>query len=312
MNGKCLDQGITINTSDRGLKMQDCTTSNNQKWGFNYDNQIVSKANTASCIEALSGIANGSILAMNPCNTSNNQKWNFAEIAYLTDLTKINVRVNLSGAWNNTNKLMNKDLNTNNRIPLNQPYCTAPWNYCGTENIPSRANIDQSAVDWVLIEIKNSAGTTIQRKAALITNDAYLTDAAGINNPGIFYPVIFDNITTSGNYKIIVRHRNHIAIATDANVTLSPGTNTVDLTKNVNVKAANQNLVSTVNGVSTYGMRYGDVNSDGSIDARDKNTILNTLEAANSYSKIDINLDSEINPADRTMISNTDEALESL
>ncbi len=307
MNGKCLDLGVTINTPDRGLKMQDCILNNsNQKWTFNYFDQIVSLANTANCVEALGGIINNSTLVINPCSASNsNQKWNFSEIATLPPRTYLNVRVNLSGAWNNTTKLMNTDLNTNNTIPLNQPYCTAPWNYCGTENIPNRANIDPTAVDWVLIEIKNSVGTTIQKRAALITKDAYLTSAAGIYSPASpnqFFPILFDSITTPGNYKVIVRHRNHLAIATDLDVTLTPGTVTyvVDLRNNVNVKASGQSLLGTINNVNVYGIRFGDVNSDGSIDSADRTIVGLSSEATNVYSKNDVNLDSSIDSLDRT------------
>lgn len=309
MNGRCL----TV-SSGNNITMQDCTTSLSQKWGFNFGNQIISDANKY-CIEAQNGIINGSLLVANLCNsTNNNQKWDFNDIVTLVSAqTKLNVRFNLSGAWNNTTKLMNKDLNTSNKIPLNQPYCTTPWNYCGTENIPDRTKIDQTAVDWVLIEIKNATGTTVQRKAALITSDAYLTDAAGINNPGSFYPIILDNVTTSGSYKIIVRHRNHLAIATNANVTLTPGTttNTVDLTKNVNVKAANQSSLGSVNGVNVYGMRLGDVNADDYIDATDRVMVANETETF-GYNKFDLNLDAIVDATDRNLISLASEALASL
>ena len=313
MNGKCLEVSST-----NYIKMQDCTTTTSQKWQFNSNNQIISEANSM-CIEAQSGITDGSLLIVNTCNTSNNnQKWNFADIVILSSgSTRINTRVNLAGPWNTTTKLMNKDLNTNNKIPLLQPFCNAPWNYCGTENIPDRVNIDQSAVDWVLIEIKNASGITVQRKAALITNDAFLTDANGINSPGNFYPVKFSNITSPGYYKIIVRHRNHLAIATDSNVYLtqsnSPSTyNNIDLTKNVNVKGANQQLLGAVNGVNVYGMRFGDVNSDGYIDSSDKNIVSNSIETANAYSKIDINMDTYVDATDRVLILNTQEAGENL
>jgi Ricin-type beta-trefoil lectin domain len=319
MNGKCLDLGITTNTPDRGLKMQDCTANVNQKWGFSSDNQIVSISNPSTCIEALSGVVNNSILAVNSCNLINyNQKWDFSEIANLTSTTKINVRVNLSGAWNNTTKLMNTGLNTSNLIPLNQPYCTSPWNYCGTENIPNRANIDQTAVDWVLVEIKNSAGTTIQKKAALITSDAYLTNPQGINSPGTYYSVPFENIKTSGNYKIIVRHRNHLAISTDTNVALtanpsgSSPVNTVDLRNNINVKSANQaNLGTNSAGQTVYGMRLGNVNGDGLINVLDVSAILNA-SSSTLYDIYDVNLNGITNVVDTGLVRNAPAAVEAI
>jgi Ricin-type beta-trefoil lectin domain/Dockerin type I domain len=316
MNGKCLDVGVTTNTPDRGLNMQDCTNSVNQKWGFNSSNQqIIWLGDSSKCIEALNGIVNYSVLVINTCNTTiDNQKWNVSDIVNLTNLTKVNVKVNLAGAWNNTAKLMNTDLNINNKIPLNQPYCTAPWNYCGNEFIPIRANMDQSAVDWVLIEIKDAAGITIQRKAALITATAALTNPLGVNSPGNYYPVTFDNITNLGTYKIIVRHRNHLAIATDGNVTLTPGvTTTVDLRQNVNVKSGNQSLIGTNSaGISVYGMRYGDVNSDGYIDSLDRTIERLEAETSSAYIKTDVNLDSSISATDRNMVRLASDAAEDL
>jgi Ricin-type beta-trefoil lectin domain len=309
MNGKCLEVG-----TNNYIKMQDCTTSIYQKWGFSINNQIISEANNY-CVVAVNGIVSGSLLAVSTCSsTNNNQKWNFADIVTLvSSQTKLNVRFNLSGPWNNTTKLMNKDLNTNNKIPLNQPYCTAPWNYCGTENIPDRTKIDQTAVDWVLIEIKNATGATVQRKAALITSDAYLTDAAGINNPGSFYPIILDNVTTTGSYKIIVRHRNHLAIATNANITLTPGvTTTVDFTKNVNVKGDNQKLIGTNSlGANIYGLRVGDVNGDGAIDAIDRSLTGDAGEGT-YYSNYDLNLNSDVDALDRSIINSAPESQASL
>jgi Ricin-type beta-trefoil lectin domain len=314
MNGKCLEASST-----NYIKMQDCTTTTSQKWQFNSNNQIISEA-SSKCIEAQSGIVDGSLLIVNTCNTSNNnQKWNFADIVIITSgSTRINTRVNLAGPWNTTTKLMNKDLNTNNKIPLLQPFCTAPWNYCGTENIPSRANIDQSAVDWVLIEVKNTSGITVQRKAALITNDAFLTDANGINSPGNFYPVKFTNITSPGYYKVIVRHRNHLAIVTESNVYLTQSTspsiyNNIDLTKNVNVKGSNQKLLGT-NSISqnVYGLRVGDVNSDGNIDSADRSLINSTEEFINMYNTKDLNLDTGLDALDRSIMLGAQEAQENL
>jgi Ricin-type beta-trefoil lectin domain len=313
MNGKCLEVSST-----NYIKMQDCTTTTSQKWQFNFNNQIISEAN-GMCIEAQSGIVDGSLLIVNTCNTSNNnQKWNFADIVTLTSgATRINTRINLAGPWNTTTKLMNKDLNTNNKIPLLQPFCTAPWNYCGTENIPNRANIDQSAVDWVLIEIKNASGITVQRKAALITNDAFLTDANGINSPGNFYPVKFNSITSPGYYKVIVRHRNHLAIATDSNVYLTQSTspsiyNNIDLTQNVNVKAANQsNLGTNTTGQTVYGMRLGNVNGDDKINVLDVSASLNAPDST-SYSIYDANLNSITNVVDTGLVRNAPDAFEAI
>lgn len=169
------------------------------------------------------------------------------------------------------------------------------------------SSINANAVDWVLIEVKNSAGLSVQKKAALLLKDGTVVDAT----TGSF--LTLNSTVSDAYYKIIIRHRNHLAIATDSNIYLSQYTSVnVDLSKNVNVKAANQNLLGTVSGVNVYGMRFGDVNSDGYIDASDKNIVINSNEAVNSYSKIDVNIDSQIEPTDRNMMSTAGEAVENL
>jgi Domain of unknown function (DUF4832)/Domain of unknown function (DUF4874) len=216
----------------------------------------------------------------------------------------LNLKVLLAGSYDSSINLMSTTLRSNNLIPAAQPYNLAPFNYSGTETtVP--ASLPNNAVDWVLVEIKNSTGTTTQQKAGILLNDGTVIDStAGATT------LTLPNVSTTGNYKVIVRHRNHLAIATNNNVTLTANsTSTVDLTTNTNVKASNQLPIGTT---GKYGMRLANVDGDDRINATDKTIIGNVQDAANIYSSRDVNLDGIINATDKTLVVNAQDAIENL
>jgi hypothetical protein len=203
---------------------------------------------------------------------------------------------------------MKTTLRSSNLIPTAQPYNVAPFNYTGTETT-NTSTLVANAVDWVLVEIKNSTGTTVQQKAGLLMSNGSVVDASPTGS-GISDLLKLPNITTTGAYKVIVRHRNHLAIATENNITLTPGiNNTLDLTVNNNVKASNQLPIGTT---GKYGMRLANITGDDRINATDKTIIGNVQDAANTYNSKDVNLDGLINATDKTLVGNAQDAIENL
>jgi hypothetical protein len=212
--------------------------------------------------------------------------------------TSLNLKVNLAGAYNTATNLMRTDINT--IIPLAQPYTAAPFSYTGTE---VATTIATDIVDWVLIEVKDAAGTTtVAKKAALLKSNSVVVDAtAGATT------LTLPTVTTTGQYKVIVRHRNHIAIATDVNITLTAGaSSTLDLTGNVNVKAANQLPVGAV-----FAMRMANINGDDSIDALDRN-LSRQAGPSVAYESPDVNLDGSTDSLDRVLTRAAPIAIENL
>jgi hypothetical protein len=254
------------------------------------------------------------IVALGTCSSQANQKWNFTDIVTLSTSSSPSLQpwVYLSGSWNTATKKMNFDLKTNNKIPLSQPYCISPWNYCGNESIANNSSLYSGTVDWVLVEVKNSSGVTVQRKAALLASDG-LVYSSVYYTPSERYLIGLDNISSSGSYKIILRHRNHLAIATNTNITLAPNTvATIDFTLNTNVKAANQKSLGLDSyNYNSYGMRLGDVNSDNTINATDKTLVQNANDGI-YYSNFDLNLDSMVNAGDRTLMDASPDAVANL
>jgi hypothetical protein len=217
----------------------------------------------------------------------------------------LSAKVYLSANFDDNTDSMGTALRAANYIPNSQPYSVAPFNYTGDESL---ASIPSTIVDWVLLEVRNPSGTVAQTKAVLLNNDGKLVDPSSLSNN-----ISLSNIAVNGNYKIIVRHRNHIAIATDLDITLSQGINTnVDFTANTNVKSNNQTSVGTNSlGQAIYGMYKGNVTGDASISAADRNAVRNAQVAVGYYSA-DANLSGNISAADRNLVRNAQATTESL
>lgn len=217
----------------------------------------------------------------------------------------ISGKVYLSANFNDTTDTMGTALRAANYIPTSQPYNIAPFNYSGTEVANS---IPATAVDWVLMEVVSSAGFSVQKKAVLLNNDSVLMDPASLSTN-----IPFNNITANGSYKVIIRHRNHIAIATNTNVAINIGANTnIDFTTNSNVKSNNQASIGTNSlGQAIYGMYKGNVTGDASISAADRNLVRNA-QVAQGYYSADADLSGGVSAADRNLVRNAQVTTESL
>jgi hypothetical protein len=153
--------------------------------------------------------------------------------------------------------VMNTMLSSANRIPLTNPYNESPWNYSGSESVQT---IPSGIVDWVLIELRRdtSAASAFSRRAAFIKNNGNIVDLDGtslVSFPGV----------TSGNYYVIITHRNHISAMSANKISLSESSPLYDFTTSPS-KAFGNDLADLGNG--KFGMYAGDG------DAKD-NSVLN-------------------------------------
>jgi hypothetical protein len=227
--------------------------------------------------------------------------------------TTLNINVNLAGNFNSTTDSMTNVLRSPTLlIPNAQPFTAAPYSYTGTETLPT-TNLSANICDWVLIEVRNTSDVVITKKAALVKTNGEVIDAnnaiTGNTTTGISLP----GVTATGLYKIIVRHRNHIPIATNTPITLTlGGTSNIDFTTNANVKGNNQIQVGTVGtgntGSPIYGLRSADSNKDGATDALDRSNLDSSSESSNVYDIRDLNLDGAIDAVDRGIVQNVPEA----
>jgi hypothetical protein len=179
-------------------------------WGFSYNPDFGAKIPLNTYIQAkpsVQQIQNDITLSGQVCGhlTNQDEEGNPIIVTITNNAIVVQIKTNLQGAYNTNSNLMRTDLNNAGLLPLTHPYSNVPWNYTGTEAVTSFA---PDIVDWVLVEVRRAADTSIiERHAALLRNDGTVVDADGITNGIRFY-----NFACNTPYFIVVRHRNHIDI----------------------------------------------------------------------------------------------------
>ena len=183
----------------------------------------------------------------------------FRVVDYVNPIV-VNTKVFLEGPFNAGS--MSTTLSTTGLVPTSQPYNTTPWSFAGTERFGS---IGSTIVDWVLVELRTGtdAATKVATRAAFLKSNGSVVDLDGTS------PVGFGGIS-AGNYYIIIRHRNHLAVMSVNAVALSFSSPLYDFTdwgsgqKVFGTATAMKNL-----GGGVYGMYAG--NNDG-------NSVVNVLD----------------------------------
>jgi hypothetical protein len=213
--------------------------------------------------------------------------------------TAVNLSAFLQGPYSGGS--MTTTLNTNNFIPLTQPYSASPWNYSGTESVTS---IPSGVVDWVLVELRRNTAdsSTVQKRACFILNDGSIVDLDGIK-PVNFYK------TDDGSYYIVIRHRNHLAVMSANSLSLTSslsgsyliGGNLEYDFSTAQTQVFGTNPMNNLGGV--FGLISGDGNGDGSINATDRSNAWN-LRNVGGYTSNDVDLSGVINAGDRSIIWN--------
>jgi len=202
----------------------------------------------------------------------------------------VNTKILMEGPFSGGS--MSTSLRSLGYVPLNQPYSTAPWNYGGTENV---ASIPGGAVDWILVELRSVAtGPAISTRAAFVKSDGTIVDTDG--NSTVSFTDISD-----GNYYIVVRHRNHLAVMSADAVALSGSSNLYDFTTGQAQAYGTDPLIDLGSGV--YGMWAGDVNGSGVLNATDRGIAWNERGLEGYYAS-DINLSGVCNATDRGVVWN--------
>ena len=167
-------------------------------------------------------------------------------IVILVECGELTVKVFLEGPYNPSTNTMTTHLNVNHLLPgqdhllgpspfastfgasypPGQPYDTGPWNYFGTEgdaygdpttnpgSVPYAADI----TDWVLISVRqgdSAVVSEIYKCAALLHSNGVVEIPAGC---GCL------DLSAEGPYYILVMHRNHLPIMSNA---IYPNLNTL-------------------------------------------------------------------------------------
>ena len=234
-------------------------------------------------------------------------EWKLADPRYT-----INATAYLRGAWAN-GPTMTINLRTAGVIPLGQPYNTTPFNYTGTESVPT---IPANVTDWILIELRkpasglpadatfNTVNTVIGRKAGFLLNTGVAVDLDGVT------PIAFD-INKQGPSFIVVRHRNNLSVMSNSILSNATGTfaNNFSTTPNTNVykaPGASSDPVVLLPSSALYGMWAGDANKSNSVNSIDVNAIKTAISLLLSgYQLQDVNMNAAINSLDVNLTKGT-------
>jgi len=165
----------------------------------------------------------------------------------------VNVKVLLQGGYQSgTPLVMKTTLRTHADFPKNQPYSVAPWNYTGDEFVTT---VPADVVDWVLVELRTTAtGASVDSMAGFVHKTGKIVGTDGITS--IAFPG-----KDIGNYFVVIRHRNHLAIMSATALPLSSTSVEYDFTDNI-AKAYDNPLLTDVP-MKLVGTRYGMFGGDG-------------------------------------------------
>ncbi len=208
----------------------------------------------------------------------------------------LNLKVFLEGPFNGTG--MNTDINTTGLIPLAQPYNGVPWNYTGTENVPSIPNAN--IVDWILVELRETTGD-----ASTVTADKRIhRQAAFLLSNGNIVNLNGSSLTTytgsiANNLFVIIWHRNHLAIMSSGALTGIGGVYSWNFTTQLSnaYLDGQKELVA-----GAFGMIGGDADALGNVSVPDINPGWSSNAGEQGYLMGDLNLDGQINNPDKNDI----------
>ncbi len=199
----------------------------------------------------------------------------------------IEARAFLEGAYIGGG-LMHTQLLDANLLPNSQPFNKTPWNYTGSESV---STFPANVTDWILIEARCIADTDqlIERKAAFIRNDGVIIAPNGSIG------VDFSHLKSGEDYYLVIRSRNHLAIASDDYLSI-PQSSPYDFTSAVNVFGSTGQVNATGDGY--YALKAGDFISNGVFSLSDFNAYLSNSSLVQEYNDIDCNLDGNVTVTD--------------
>lgn len=198
----------------------------------------------------------------------------------------------LEGAYNGSG--MNTLLKSQGLVPTTAPY-NGVNGHTGSESVASEGDIRNNAVDWVLIQLReSSSGATVGSAAGFLMSDGSVKATDGVNDL---------TVSLSGNsgaaFYMVVYHRNHLPIMSASAISESGGTYTIDFTTSQGQAFGTTPMAEVTTGV--YGMIAGDQNSDGQVNSTDLTNwrLQNGGPFSYAGSTADFNLDGQVNAVDR-------------
>jgi hypothetical protein len=122
--------------------------------------------------------------------------------------------------------------------------------------------------------------------------DGVIVDLDGVS------PVTFGGISP-GNYRVVVRHRNHLSVMTASALSLTSSATLYDFSTSQSKAYGTTPMASLSVGV--FGMIAGDANASDLVSASDANSVFGVLNAT-TYSLSDVNMTGIVTATDANLV----------
>ncbi|MFZ1289752.1 MAG: immunoglobulin domain-containing protein [Melioribacteraceae bacterium] len=199
------------------------------------------------------------------------------------------LKVFLEAAYINNNK-MNTLLVKSGLFPQKQPYNSSPWNLDISDNINE---FKADYVDWVIVELRENLTNILYQKIGIITTDGTIVNTDQT-------PISFINIS-SGNFYIVIRHRNHLSIVSAEKIQVISGQKiNYDFTSSINSAFGVNSLLNL--GDNKFGMIAGDADANGVINNLDFGIVANNIPFR-GYIQGDLDMNGMLNVLDYSFIN---------
>ncbi len=205
----------------------------------------------------------------------------------ISEGTTVSVKTFLEGPYDVNGDTMLTTINGD--IPTTSPY---------SEDPRTASAVPSDAVDWVLVELRETAsGTTLESRSAFINSGGSLIEDDGTTGVGLK--------VKPGDYYVIIKHRNHLGIMTANAVTgLTWG---VTGTQYDFTSASSQFYGGSAGAANLeagiWGMVAGDANGSGIVSNSDKDDV-NTNNNSSGYLDSDTNMSGIVSNSDKDPVNN--------
>ena len=209
--------------------------------------------------------------------------------ASLTCGVAVRLTAFLEGPYDPNTGLMRTTLNSQNLIPMSQPYNVFPYNYTGTESVTS---FPADAVDWVLVDVRTGPNNTdsIAQQVGLLRADGSITQ------PNSNADLLFTNLPAGQSFYFVVRHRNHLDVMT---ATAQAYASLITYDFSTGTGQAFGGVQKSLLGETA--MIAGDINQDLIIQNTDVDQWRLTPAVLYIYDFSDVNMDGVIQTTDRDL-----------
>jgi hypothetical protein len=162
--------------------------------------------------------------------------------------------------------------------------------YLGTVTVDGSLPADM--VDWVLVELRETtSGATIAQAVGCLLSDGSVTDTTGTNG------LTFVGLEPSTPYYIVVKHRNHLSVMSNAAVQID-GTNGADEFDFTTGNGYGGSLAMKQIG-SDYAMVAADGDDNDYIQTNDKNGVWNVETGLSGYQASDYDMNGFVQTNDK-------------